>query len=94
MKDPKNMTIAMLCVSAAILTTVLILAGGQPAMADAPVAGGDYIIVTGAYSNNIDLLYIIDRTQQTMNAYVLDLTKGQMLLKSTANLKLAFQKTR
>ena len=94
MKDPKNMTIGMLCVSAVILMTVLVLADRQPAMADAPVAGGDYIIVTGAYSKNIDLLYVIDRTQQTMNAYVLNITKGEMLLKSTANLKLAFQKPR
>ena len=93
MKDPKNITIAMLCVSAAILTTVLVLAR-QPAMADTPAAAGDYIVVTGAYSEDIDLLYVIDRSQQTINAYVLDLTKGEMLLKSTANLKPAFQKPR
>ncbi len=94
MKDPKNMTIGMLFVSAAILMTVLVLADRQPAIADTPVIGGDYIMVTGAHSKNLDLLYVIDRTQQTMNAYVLNLTKGEMLLKSTANLKQAFQKPR
>ena len=95
MKDPKNLTIAMLCVSAAILTTaLLLLPGADQARADTPVRGGDYIMVTGAYSSLIDLLYIVDRSQQKLNAYVLDLNRSDLLIKSQINLKLTFQRGR
>jgi hypothetical protein len=95
MNDPKNLTIAMLCVSAAILTTVLLLLpAADQARADTPVRGGDYIMVTGAYSSHIDLLYVVDRSQQKLNAYVLDLNRGDLIAKSQVNLKLAFQRGR
>ena len=95
MKDPKNLTIAMLCVSAAILATaLLLLPAADEARADTPVRGGDYIMVTGAYSSLIDLLYIVDRSQQKLNVYVLDLTQRDLLVKSQVNLKLAFQRRR
>ena len=95
MKDPKNLTIAMLCVSAAVLATaLLLLPGADEARADTPVAGGDYIMVTGSYSGLIDLLYIVDRSQQKLNAYVLDLNRGDLIVKSQVNLKLAFQRAR
>jgi len=95
MNDPKNLTIAMLCVSAAILATVLLLLpAADQARADTPVRGGDYIMVTGAYSSLIDLLYVVDRSQQKLNAYVLDLNKGDLIPKSQVNLKLTFQRGR
>ena len=95
MKDPKNLTIAMLCVSAAILATVLfLLLAADQARADTPVRGGDYIMVTGAYSGLIDLLYIVDRSQQKLNAYALDLNRRDLLIKSQVNLKLTFQRGR
>ena len=93
MKDPKNLTIAMLCVSATILVTALVLVPGtNQARADTPVRGGDYIMVTGSYSGTIDLLYIVDRSQQMLNAYVLNLHRGDLVPKSQVNLKLAFQR--
>ena len=92
MNDPKNLTIAMLCVSAAILATVLSLL--PQATADTPVRGGDYIMVTGAYSSHIDLLYVVDRSQQRLNAYALDLARNDLLFKSQVNLKLVFQRGR
>ena len=95
MKDPKNLTIAMLCVSAAILATaLLLLPAADEARADTPVRGGDYIMVTGAYSSLIDLLYVVDRSEQKLNAYVLDLTRGDLLVKSQINLKLTFRRAR
>ena len=92
MNDQKNLTIAMLCVSAAILATVLSLL--PQATADTPVRGGDYIMVTGAYSSHIDLLYVVDRSQQRLNAYALDLARNDLLFKSQVNLKLVFQRGR
>lgn len=95
MKDPKNLTIAMLCVSAAILATaLLLLPAADQARADTPVRGGDYIMVTGSYSSLIDLLYVVDRSEQKLNAYVLDLNKSDLIVKSQVNLKLAFQRAR
>ena len=91
MNDPKNLTIAMLCVSATILVTVLsLLPTTEQARADTPVRGGDYIMVTGAYSSLIDLLYVVDRSQQKLNAYVLDMNKGELVPKSQVNLMLTF----
>ena len=73
MKDTKNITIAMLCVLAAILATVLVLSyDSNRAMADTSIRGGDYIMVTGNYSKNLDLLYVIDIAQQKINVYAVD----------------------
>ena len=96
MNDPKNIIIAMLCVSATILATVFALGlhDPKPAQADTPVVGGDYIMVPGQYSTSLDLLYVIDIASQRMNVYVFNLTKGELVLRSTANLKLAFQRPR
>lgn len=95
MKDPKNLTIAMLCVSATILVTALVLLPGtNQALADTPASRGDYIMVTGSYSKSIDLLYIVDRSQQQLIAYVLNLHRGDVIPRSQVNLKLAFQRGR
>ena len=96
MNDPKNLGIALLCVSASVLAMVLaiVVFSPAPAKADSPVMGGDYIMVSGAYAENLELLYLIDRSEQKLNVYVLNLTKGDLVLKGTANLRLAFQRRR
>lgn len=96
MNDPKNVSIVLLCVSASVLATVLAIMvfSPAPAKADSPVMGGDYIMVSGAYAENLELLYVIDRSEQKLNVYVLNISKGDLILKGTANLKLAFQRPR
>ena len=92
MKDSKNVTIALLCVSAAILATVLVLTQvSTPARAEGPVKGGDYIMVTGAYNKNEDLVYIVDIAQQKMNVYHLVIRDRALKLRDQVNLKLAFR---
>ncbi|KPK78982.1 MAG: hypothetical protein AMJ81_14040 [Phycisphaerae bacterium SM23_33] len=91
MKDTQNTTIAVLCVSAAILATVLIVTGlSGPARADSPVAGGEYIMITGAYSSGTDILYIVDLRVQRLHAYAFDRTNNSIRLADSVNLERAF----
>ena len=70
MKNNQNATIAVLSVSATILAVVVALTCNTgTGYADASVAAGDYIMFTGEVSGSNDLLYVIDRTTFTMNAY-------------------------
>jgi len=92
MKDPKNLTISLLCVSAAILATILVLLHtSTPVQADSPARGGDYIMITGAVSNSLDLLYVIDLATLRVNTYAFNASKDQMLLKDQTNLAAAFR---
>ncbi len=92
MKDNKNITIAMLCVSAAILATVLVLTyNSNQALADTSIRGGDYIMVTGNYSKSLDLLYVIDIAQQKINVYALDEQNNTLKMLDQVNLKQVFK---
>lgn len=91
MKDTQNATIAVLCVSAAILASVLVLmAVTRPAPADSPTTGGEYILITGAYSSGTDILYVVDLRAQRLNAYAFDRTNNSIRLADQVNLQRAF----
>ena len=94
MKNTQNATIAVLCVSAAILATVVVLmhVSTDTALADAAVRGGDYIMVTGAYSKSTDIVYIIDGQRQMLNAYVTNVQDGRITIKDQVNLRLLFKR--
>jgi hypothetical protein len=96
MRDAKTLTTALLAVSAAVLMTVMVLTtDSKPAHAgEASISAGDYVLVTGQYNADIEILYVVDRAAQRMNAYVLDLHKNDLILKDQINLKLAFQQAR
>ena len=93
MKDTKSMTIAMLCVLAAILATVLVLTyDSNQALADTSIRGGDYIMVTGNWSKSLDLVYVIDIAQQKINVYALDENNNVVRMLDQASLKQIFKK--
>ena len=93
MKDTKNVTIAMLCVLAAILMTVLVLTyDTNQALADTSIRGGDYIMVAGNYSKSLDLLYVIDIAQQKINVYSIDENNNVIRMLDQASLKQIFKK--
>ena len=70
MKSNQNATIAILSISATILAVVVALTcNTNTGYADASASAGDYIMFTGEVSGSNDLLYVIDRTTFTMNAY-------------------------
>ena len=115
MKDPKNLSIALLCVSATVLATALALppraapapahadvlatafallpGTAAPAHADTPVRGGDYIMITGAYSDSVDLLYVIDVVAQKVNTYVFNPQTNELVLRDQFDLKPVFTGT-
>ena len=61
--DSKNMIIAVLSITAVALFCTLVLmhnSTGSIAWADTVDRGGDYVLVTGAFSENNEALYAID----------------------------------
>jgi len=71
-KGTQNTTIVLLLITASILTAMLIspYIGGEPAAyADASVRQGKYIMATGAFDKNIDLLYVVNIQTQKLIVY-------------------------
>ena len=93
--NSQNVTIAMLLVTAAILTAVLIgtFAGtGQVARAEASVSAGDYTMTTGVMSgSNVRLLYVINMDMQKLNVYRVDHKTGAIAIKDQVDLARAFK---
>jgi len=95
MNDTRNITIAVLCVTATILAVALILMHlSTKACADTPVAGGDYIMVTGAYSSAVDILYVVDQRQGKLNAYAVDRTRNRFEPREQIDLRKLFRTSR
>ena len=94
MKDTQNIWIAVLFVTAGILTAMLVTAyvqTQQPAYADTPARGGEYIAVTGAWSSSRDLLYLVDLVANQMNVYTVDTNKNAIERIDWVDLKKVFQ---
>jgi len=93
MNDQKNMTIGVLAITAVILLTavVLTIGGSGKAMAMGQIdRGGDYILVTGQFSDSSELIYITDAAAQRMNIYSYDTTTRQFTLWDTVDLRRTF----
>ena len=71
MKDNRNITIAVLAVSALVLLAVLL--GSQlqtpSAYAEASVKQSDYIIVNGSVDSAMDIVYVINISARKVVAY-------------------------
>ncbi len=71
MRNPTNMTIAVLCVSAAILIGVLV--GLKPASAvTSESRAGDYIMINCQQMGTWGIVYVIDKSAQRLNGYTLE----------------------
>ena len=93
MKDTQNVTIALLCVSAAILVTVAAFTynADQARASGAASAAGEYIMFTGEFTDSTDLLYVIDLTKQRMIAYRFDPIKNTILIQGNVDLGQTFR---
>jgi len=71
MKNPQNITIVLLAVTAAILGGVLVGTGlDRSAQAGySGVSKGDYIMVPYTWSDQLDLMVVIDVAGRKMNVY-------------------------
>jgi len=71
-KGTQNTTIVLLLITASILTAMLVspYIGGEPAAyGDASVRQGKYIMATGAFDKDIDLLYVVNIETQKLIVY-------------------------
>ena len=71
MKNPQNVTIVILSISAAILAGMLAgVSLDRTAQAGyASISKGDYIVVPYTWSSGLDLLCVIDVAGRKMNVY-------------------------
>ena len=93
MKDTQNVTIALLCVAATILGTMVVLTYNSSNAQGAGIAAaaGEYIMFTGEVTGSTDLLYVIDLTKRRMNAYHFDPMANVIELKDQVDLGKAFR---
>ena len=73
MKNPQNMAIAVLLITAVVLGALVIanFAVPQPAQAASSVKGAEWIMLTAVFGN-YDLLYIVDINARKMRNYYLN----------------------
>jgi len=69
--NTQNTTIVLLLITAGILTAMLMSAyvGEPAAYGDSSVRQGKYIMATGGYDENIDMIYIINIETQKLCVY-------------------------
>ncbi len=92
MKDSQNVTIAILCVSAAVLGALLAFTTNTGrTYADVSAGAGDYVMFTAEITDSSDLLYIIDRTTRRMNAYQFKALENTINLVDQVDLAKAFR---
>ena len=84
MQDNRSLTIGVLTITATILFVGVIFSsvgGRHEAMAIGQLdRGGDYVIVTGQFTENEELVYVTDAAAQRMNAYSYDAKTRQFVL--------------
>lgn len=84
MPDNQNLTIGVLSITAVVLLVgvFLTVAGGpNEALAIGQTArGGDYIVVTGQFTQNSELVYVLDAPARRLNAYSFDKTRREFIL--------------
>ncbi len=84
MRQNENLTICALSITAVVLLVGLILTtvGGQnQVMAIGQTArGGDYIVATGQFTQNSELVYVMDVAARRLNAYSYDKSRRQLVL--------------
>lgn len=94
MQDSKNLTIGVLSITATILLAAVILSTlitGNEAMAIGQIdRGGDYIVVTGQFTENSELVYVTDAAAKRLNLYMYETTTRQFVLWDSIDLRRAF----
>ncbi len=91
MHDNRNLTIGILTITATILFVGVVMSttgGRNEAMAIGQLdRGGDYVMVTGLFTENYELVYVTDAAAQRMNSYGYDTTTRQFTLWDSIDLK-------
>ena len=92
MKNPQNITIALLAVAAMILAAVLVGSyTGDKAYADTMSKQGDYIMTTFQFSDSRDLVTVVDMAARRMNTYAINVNSNAIdIADDTVDLERAF----
>ena len=91
MQDNRNLVIGVLTVTATILFVGVVLStmgGRNEALAIGQLdRGGDYVMVTGQFSDSEELVYVTDAAAQRMNIYSYNATNRQFTLWDSIDLR-------
>lgn len=94
MHDRQNLTIGILSITATVLfvgVMVVMMLGQTPALAIGQTdRGGDYIMVTGQFTQNSELVYVTDAAAKRLNAYGYDTTRRDLILWDSQDLAKVF----
>jgi hypothetical protein len=93
MQKTQNITIVMLLMTAAILSSLLI-AGWlytEPAYASGVSRSGDYIMTSGQYDADTDFIYVLDMANAKLNVYYPDINTNQLKIGVTVDVGAAFR---
>jgi hypothetical protein len=93
MQKTQNITIVMLLMTAAILSSLLI-AGWlytEPAYASGVSRAGDYIMASGQYDADTDFIYVLDMANAKLNVYYPDINTNQLKIGVTVDVGAAFR---
>lgn len=90
MTNTKNITITILCISAAIMGAMLFVLHTTPTAQALEVRGGDYIMLTAHFTDNQEALYIVDTGQQKLNVYTFGTQRNDMQLRDSMPLAKIF----
>lgn len=98
MQDNRNLTIGVLSITATVLLVGVILTtlgGFTPVQALGQIdRGGDYIMVTGQFTENTELVYITDAAAQRLNLYSYETSTRQITLWDSIDLRAVFGSAR
>ena len=96
MKNPQNITIMLLVISAAILTALLV--GMQVYTTPQAQAGtsvrhqqSSYIVSVAHYSSSMDWVYVVDIKTRKINSYFADPQAKRIRLLDSTDLELVFR---
>ena len=90
MTNTRNLTIAILCVSAAIMGAMLLVLHTPPVAQATEVRGGDYIMLTGHFTDTQEALYVVDTAQQKLNVYTFRTERNELQLRDSLPLARIF----
>lgn len=93
MQKTQNITIVLLLMTAAILTSLLAASWlyTEPAYAGSSASAGDYLMANGAYDGDTDFIYVLDIANAKLNLYYPNLNTNQLTLGTSVDLATAFR---
>jgi len=96
MQDNKHLAIGVLSITATILFAAFLIVTIIPAPYASAIGqtdrGGDYIVVTGQFSNSTEQVYVTDAAANRLHSYSFDWGRRQIILWDNHDLNRAFGK--